>query len=345
MILDKIEKLLEEVKGLTASNAEEIEAMRLKYLSKKGEINALMADFRSVPAEQKKEVGIKINELKQTALDRINSLREQFETAEAQDDDLDLTRTAYPIGLGTRHPLTIVKNEIINIFSRMGFTLADGPEVEDDLHVFTKMNFAADHPARDMQDTFFVETNPDDVTKNILLRSHTSSVQARVMETTQPPIRIICPGRVYRNEAITARAHCFFHQIEGLYIDKNVSFTDLKQVLLTFARELFGPDTKIRLRPSYFPFTEPSAEMDISCHICGGKGCGFCKHTGWVEILGCGMVDPNVLEACGIDSKVYSGYAFGLGVERITNLKYQVSDLRLFSENDVRFLREFEAAN
>lgn len=345
MILDKIEKLLEEVKGLTASNAEEIEAMRLKYLSKKGEINALMADFRSVPAEQKKEVGIKINELKQTALDRINSLREQFETAEAQDDDLDLTRTAYPIELGTRHPLTIVKNEIINIFSRMGFTLADGPEVEDDLHVFTKMNFAADHPARDMQDTFFVETNPDDVTKNILLRSHTSSVQARVMETTQPPIRIICPGRVYRNEAITARAHCFFHQIEGLYIDKNVSFTDLKQVLLTFARELFGPETKIRLRPSYFPFTEPSAEMDISCHICGGKGCGFCKHTGWVEILGCGMVDPNVLEACGIDSKVYSGYAFGLGVERITNLKYQVSDLRLFSENDVRFLREFEAAN
>lgn len=345
MILDKIEKLLEEVKGLTASNAEEIEAMRLKYLSKKGEINALMADFRNVPAEQKKEVGIKINELKQTALERINSLREQFETAEAQDDDLDLTRTAYPIELGTRHPLTIVKNEIINIFSRMGFTLADGPEVEDDLHVFTKMNFAADHPARDMQDTFFVESNPDDVTKNILLRSHTSSVQARVMETTQPPIRIICPGRVYRNEAITARAHCFFHQIEGLYIDKNVSFTDLKQVLLTFARELFGPDTKIRLRPSYFPFTEPSAEMDLSCHICGGKGCGFCKHTGWVEILGCGMVDPNVLELCGIDSKVYSGYAFGLGVERITNLKYQVSDLRMFSENDVRFLREFESAN
>ena len=345
MILDKIEKLLEEVKGLTASNAEEIEAMRLKYLSKKGEINALMADFRNVPAEQKKEVGIKINELKQTALERINSLREQFETAEAQDDDLDLTHTAYPIELGTRHPLTIVKNEIINIFSRMGFTLADGPEVEDDLHVFTKMNFAADHPARDMQDTFFVESNPDDVTKNILLRSHTSSVQARVMETTQPPIRIICPGRVYRNEAITARAHCFFHQIEGLYIDKNVSFTDLKQVLLTFARELFGPDTKIRLRPSYFPFTEPSAEMDISCHICGGKGCGFCKHTGWVEILGCGMVDPNVLELCGIDSKVYSGYAFGLGVERITNLKYQVSDLRMFSENDVRFLREFESAN
>lgn len=345
MILDKIAELLNEVKNLNAANADEIEALRLKYLSKKGEINALMADFRNVAAEHKKEVGIKINELKQTAIERINALREQCETADTQDDSLDLTRTAYPIRLGTRHPLTIVKNEIVDIFSRMGFTIADGPEVEDDLHVFTKMNFAADHPARDMQDTFFVEQNPDDVTKNILLRSHTSSVQARVMETTQPPIRVICPGRVYRNEAITARAHCFFHQIEGLYIDKNVSFTDLKQVLLTFARELFGADTKIRLRPSYFPFTEPSAEMDISCHICGGKGCGFCKHTGWVEILGCGMVDPNVLDMCGIDSSVYSGYAFGLGVERITNLKYQVSDLRMFSENDVRFLREFEAAN
>lgn len=330
---------------MTASNAEEIEALRLKYLSKKGEINAVMVDFRTVPAEQKKEVGMKINELKQTALERLNALRDALGNNENGCQDMDLTRTAYPINLGTRHPLTIVKNEIIDIFSRLGFTLADGPEVEDDLHVFTKMNFAADHPARDMQDTFFVEQNPNDVTKNILLRSHTSSVQARVMETSQPPIRIICPGRVYRNEAITARAHCFFHQIEGLYIDKNVSFTDLKQVLLTFAREMFGADTKIRLRPSYFPFTEPSAEMDISCHICGGKGCGFCKHTGWVEILGCGMVDPNVLELCGIDSKVYTGYAFGLGVERITNLKYQVSDLRMFSENDVRFLEEFEAAN
>lgn len=345
MILDKIASLLEEVKEMKATNAEEIEALRLKYLSKKGEINAVMADFRNVPAEQKKEVGMKINELKQTATERLNALRDALDTNDDAEQGLDLTRTAYPIELGTRHPLTIVKNEIIDIFSRMGFTLADGPEVEDDLHVFTKMNFAADHPARDMQDTFFVEQNPNDVTKNILLRSHTSSVQARVMETSQPPIRIICPGRVYRNEAITARAHCFFHQIEGLYIDKNVSFTDLKQVLLTFAREMFGPDTKIRLRPSYFPFTEPSAEMDISCHICGGKGCGFCKHTGWVEILGCGMVDPNVLEKCGIDSKVYSGYAFGLGVERITNLKYQVSDLRMFSENDVRFLDEFEAAN
>ncbi len=304
-----------------------------------------MADFRNVPAEQKKEVGIKINELKQTATERINTLREQCETADTQEEGMDLTRSAYPIDLGTRHPLTIVKNEIIDIFSRMGFILADGPEVEDDLHVFTKMNFAADHPARDMQDTFFVEQNADDVTKNIVLRSHTSSVQARYMETSQPPIRIISPGRVYRNEAITARAHCFFHQVEGLYIDKDVSFTDLKQVLLSFAREMFGADTKIRLRPSYFPFTEPSAEMDISCHICGGKGCGFCKHTGWVEILGCGMVDPNVLEQCGIDSKVYSGYAFGMGVERITNLKYQVSDLRMFSENDTRFLEEFKSAN
>ena len=345
MILDKIEQLLKEVSELSASNAEEIEALRLKYLSKKGEINALMQDFRNVAADEKKTVGIRINELKQMAFDRINSLRENLETAEAQSDNIDLTRSAYPIKLGTRHPLTIVKNEIIDIFSRMGFVLADGPEVEDDLHVFTKMNFAADHPARDMQDTFFVSQHPDDVTKNMILRSHTSSVQARVMETQQPPIRVICPGRVYRNEAITARAHCFFHQVEGLYIDKNVSFTDLKQVLLSFAREMFGPDTKIRLRPSYFPFTEPSAEMDISCFICGGEGCGFCKHTGWVEILGCGMVDPNVLELCGIDSKVYSGYAFGMGVERIANLKYRVNDLRLFSENDTRFLEEFEAAN
>ncbi len=345
MILEKIESLLAEIKTLTATTADETEALRLKYLSKKGAINALMADFRNVPAEQKAAVGVKINELKQTALDTINALRERCEAGAEGDDGVDLSRTAYPVRLGTRHPLTIVKNEIIDIFSRMGFTLADGPEVEDDLHVFTKMNFAADHPARDMQDTFFVDARPDDVAKSILLRSHTSSVQARVMETTQPPIRVICPGRVYRNEAITARAHCFFHQIEGLYIDKNVSFTDLKQVLLTFSREMFGADTRIRLRPSYFPFTEPSAEMDISCHICGGPGCGFCKHTGWVEILGCGMVDPNVLELCGIDSKVYSGYAFGLGVERITNLKYQVADLRMFSENDVRFLKEFEAAH
>ena len=346
MLLAKIESLITEIEGLHANTAEEIEALRLKYLSKKGEVNALMQDFKNVAADDKKTVGMKINALKALAFDKINGLRAELESGSQQTEDLDLTRTPYPVTLGTRHPLSIVRNEIVEIFQRMGFTLADGPEVEDDLHIFTKMNFAADHPARDMQDTFFVEESRlNDVTKNILLRSHTSSVQARVMERQQPPIRVICPGRVYRNEAITARAHCFFHQIEGLYIDENVSFTDLKQVMLTFARELFGPDTKIRLRPSYFPFTEPSAEMDISCHICGGVGCGFCKHTGWVEILGCGMVDPNVLELCGIDSKKYSGYAFGLGVERITNLKYQVSDLRMFSENDKRFLEEFEAAN
>ena len=345
MLLEKIEALLKEVSTLTASNAEEIEQLRLKYLSRKGEINALMQDFRNVAAEDKKTVGMKINELKQLAFDHINALKEQLENGAEEADDLDLTRTPYPIQLGTRHPLTIVKHEIIDIFQRMGFTLAAGPEIDDDLHVFTKLNFAADHPARDMQDTFFIETNPDDVAKNVILRSHTSNDQAHYMETHQPPIRVICPGRVYRNEAISARAHCFFHQVEGLYIDKNVSFTDLKQVLLSFAREMFGPDTKIRLRPSYFPFTEPSAEMDISCHICGGEGCGFCKHTGWVEILGCGMVDPNVLEACGIDSTQYTGYAFGMGVERITNLKYRVADLRMFSENDTRFLREFEAAH
>lgn len=344
-MLEKIEELLKEVNNLKASNAEEIEQLRLKYLSKKGEITALMADFRNVAADQKKVVGMKINELKQAAMQKINELKEQNAEAEESADDIDLTRSAYPIALGTRHPLTIVKNQIIDIFQRMGFTLAEGPEIDDDLHVFTKLNFAADHPARDMQDTFFIEQSASEVTRNILLRSHTSNDQSRIMERQQPPIRVICPGRVYRNEAISARAHCFFHQLEGLYIDKNVSFTDLKQVLLTFARELFGPDTKIRLRPSYFPFTEPSAEMDISCHICGGKGCGFCKHTGWVEILGCGMVDPNVLEACGIDSKVYTGYAFGLGIERITNLKYRVADLRMFSENDVRFLDEFVSAD
>ena len=344
MLLEKISALLDEVRGLRASSLEEIEILRQRYLSKKGVIAGLMADFRGVPSDEKREIGIRLNALKQAAFDHINSLRESLSDVSSGGEQLDLTRTSYPISLGTRHPLTVVTNEIINIFTRMGFTLADGPEVEDDLHIFTKMNFAADHPARDMQDTFFVEQHPNDVTKNILLRSHTSSVQARVMENTQPPIRVICPGRVYRNEAITARAHCFFHQLEGLYVDRDVSFTDLKQVLLTFARELFGEGTDIRLRPSYFPFTEPSAEMDITCHICGGKGCGFCKHTGWVEILGCGMVDPNVLELCGIDSEKYSGYAFGLGIERITNLKYRVSDLRMFSENDVRFLKEFEAA-
>ena len=325
---------------LAAADEKELEALRIKYLGKKGLLNDLMADFRNVPAEQKRETGQKINALKTALQDKLNDLRQSLATKEDSHDDLDLTRTPYPIQLGTRHPLSIVKNEIIDIFSRLGFSMADGPEVEDDWHVFSSMNFAEDHPARDMQDTFFVEQHPD-----IVLRTHTSSVQSRVMEHTQPPIRVICPGRVYRNEAISARAHCFFHQVEGLYIDEDVSFTDLKQVLLTFAREMFGPDTKIRLRPSYFPFTEPSAEMDISCNICGGTGCAFCKQTGWVEILGCGMVDPNVLEANGIDSKKYKGYAFGMGVERITNLKYQVKDLRLFSENDVRFLDEFVSAN
>ena len=339
-MIEKIQKMMTEISGLQAHSSEEVEALRIKYLSKKGEISALMADFRNVPADMKKELGMKLNELKNAALDKINALKSSAATEEAAGSHVDLTRTPYPIALGTRHPLTIVKNEIVDIFSRLGFTLAEGPEVEDDWHVYSSMNFADDHPARDMQDTFFVESHPD-----IILRSHTSSVQACVMEKAQPPIRIICPGRVYRNEAISARAHCFFHQVEGLYIDKNVSFKDLKQVLLLFAQEMFGADTKIRLRPSYFPFTEPSAEMDISCNICGGEGCSFCKHTGWVEILGCGMVDPAVLEANGIDSSIYTGYAFGMGIERITNLKYQVKDLRMFSENDVRFLDEFQSAN
>ena len=339
-MIEKIEQLISEINNLKAQSAEELESLRLKYLSKKGAINDLMADFRNVPAESKREVGQKLNELKNLAQEKINSLKEAFEAKKAVDEKPDLTRTAYPVELGTRHPLNIVKNEIIEIFSRLGFVLADGPEVEDDWHVFSAMNFAEDHPARDMQDTFFVEAHPD-----IILRTHTSSVQSRVMEVSEPPIRIICPGRVYRNEAISYRAHCFFHQVEALYVDKHVSFADLKQVLLYFAQQMFGPDTKIRLRPSYFPFTEPSAEMDISCNICGGKGCPFCKGTGWVEILGCGMVDPNVLELNGINSKEYSGFALGMGIERITNLKYQVKDLRMFSENDIRFLKEFESAN
>ncbi|MBP5377579.1 MAG: phenylalanine--tRNA ligase subunit alpha [Bacteroidaceae bacterium] len=339
-MLEKIQKLLAEVEQLKANNADEIEALRIKYLSKKGEITALMNDFRNVPAEQKKEVGIKINELKNRAMEIINGLKQSVQQSDGEEADIDITRTAYPVELGTRHPLTIVKNEIVDIFSRLGFSLAEGPEVEDDWHVFSSMNFAEDHPARDMQDTFFVEAHPD-----IILRTHTSSVQSRVMEHTQPPIRIICPGRVYRNEAISARAHCFFHQVEGLYVDTDVSFTDLMQVLLLFAREMFGEDTQIRMRPSYFPFTEPSAEMDVSCTLCKGKGCSMCKGSGWLEILGCGMVHPNVLELNGIDSTKYKGYAFGMGIERIANLKYQVKDLRLFSENDLRFLKEFEAAN
>lgn len=339
-MLEKINSLKGVIEALNAATKDEVEALRIKYLSKKGEVSSLFNDFRNVPNEQKKEIGQKLNELKTLATEKINALREAIENSQSEDSTIDLTRTAAPAPLGKRHPISLVRNEIIDIFSRLGFTIAEGPEIEDDWHVFSSLNFADDHPARDMQDTFFIQRNPD-----VLLRTHTSSVQSRVMTTTQPPIRIICPGRVYRNEAISARAHCFFHQIEGLYIDKNISFADLKQTLLYFAREMFGPETQIRLRPSYFPFTEPSAEMDISCHLCGGKGCNFCKHTGWVEILGCGMVDPNVLEACEIDSKVYSGYALGMGVERITNLKYRVKDLRMFSENDVRFLDEFEAAH
>lgn len=339
-MLDKINALKAEVEALKASSAEEVEALRLKYLSKKGAVNQLMADFRNVAADQKKAIGMAINELKTLATDKINALKEATELAKDGVNEIDLTRTATPMPLGTRHPLSLVRQEIISIFGRLGYAVEQGPEIEDDWHVFSALNFAADHPARDMQDTFFIQRNPD-----VLLRTHTSSVQTRVMERSKPPIRILCPGRVYRNEAISARAHCFFHQVEGLYVDKGVSFADLKQSLLYFAREMFGPETKIRLRPSYFPFTEPSAEMDISCNLCGGKGCSFCKGTGWVEILGCGMVDPNVLEACGIDSKEYSGFAFGMGVERITNLKYRVNDLRLFSENDRRFLNEFTHAH
>ena len=343
MLLEKIEQLLKEVSTLSAQNADEVEQLRLKYLSKKGEINALMADFRNVAADQKKTVGIKINELKKNAQDKINQLREQVQTKETSGEELDLSRTAYPIPLGTRHPLSIVRNEIINIFQRMGFTLFHGPEIDDDKHVFTMLNFAADHPARDMQDTFFIE-RPDasDVTKNVLLRSHTSGDEAHYMESHQPPIRIICPGRVYRNEAISARAHCFFHQVEGLYVDRGVSFTDLKQVLLTFAREMFGPDTKIRLRPSFFPFTEPSVEVDVTCSECRGKGCRVCKGTGWIEVLGCGMVNPKVLEMCGIDSKKYSGFAFGIGIERIAMLKYGINNMGLLFENDLRFLKQFQ---
>ncbi|MBB4035142.1 phenylalanyl-tRNA synthetase alpha chain [Dysgonomonas hofstadii] len=338
-MIDKINKLLSEIENLKVGKVEEIEALRIKYLSKKGEISTLMNDFRNVASDQKREVGMKLNELKEKAQTRINELKDSFENNQTTDDSIDLTRTAAPVTLGTRHPMSVVKKQICDIFRHLGFSIAEGPEIEDDWHVFSALNFADDHPARDMQDTFFIAHNPE-----ILLRTHTSSVQVRVMEKQEPPIRIICPGRVYRNEAISYRAHCFFHQVEALYIGKDISFADLKQALLYFAKEMFGADTKIRLRPSYFPFTEPSAEMDISCNICGGKGCPFCKHTGWVEILGCGMVDPNVLESCGIDSKVYSGYALGMGIERITNLKYRVSDLRLFSENDKRFLEQFESA-
>ena len=335
----KIDELLKRVEEFHPKAAAEIEDFRVKMLGKKGELTALMEVFKSVAPERKRELGQKLNNLKQTALGRINALREEFaaSAASAPAED-DLTRTGTAEELGSRHPISIVRNQIVDIFSRLGYTVAEGPEIEDDWHVFSALNFPPEHPARDMQDTFFIEKHPD-----ILLRTHTSSIQVRTMERQKPPIRVICPGRVFRNEAISYRAHCIFHQVEGLYIDRNVSFADLKQSLLYFAKEMFGEDTRIRMRPSYFPFTEPSAEVDVSCNLCGGKGCNVCKGTGWLEILGCGMVDPNVLSANGIDPNEYSGFAFGMGVERIAMLKFGVPDLRLYFENDVRFLHQFDS--
>ncbi|MCD8102318.1 MAG: phenylalanine--tRNA ligase subunit alpha [Alistipes sp.] len=339
-MIAKIEELLRRVEDFRPKAEAELEEFRIKLLGKKGELTALMDEFRTVAPEMKRELGQKINTLKTAALDRINTLKQEFATAgSAQGGTDDLTRPGTNDYPGSRHPISIVRNEMVEIFARLGYTVADGPEIEDDWHVFSALNFPEDHPARDMQDTFFIEKNPD-----ILLRTHTSSIQVRVMETQKPPIRVICPGRVFRNEAISSRSHCIFHQVEGLYIDRNVSFADLKQSLLYFAKEMFGEDSKIRLRPSFFPFTEPSAEMDVSCNLCGGKGCNVCKGTGWLEILGCGMVDPNVLEACGIDSTRYTGFAFGMGIERIAMLKFGVRDIRLFFENDVRFLRQFSPA-
>jgi phenylalanyl-tRNA synthetase alpha chain len=338
-MLDKINSLLAEIEEFSAKSKEHVEEYRIKWLSKKGQVTSLFDDFKTVAPEMKREVGQKLNELKIKAQDKINELNESFEMQNDIDvsTQFDLTTPSDPsIVLGSRHPLSIVKNQIIDVFARIGFTVSDGREIEDDWHNFTALNTPENHPARDMQDTFYVNINPE-----MVLRTQTSSVQVHVMENQQPPIRTISPGRVYRNEAISARAHCQFHQIEGLYIDEHVSFADLKQTLNFFAKELFGTETKIRMRPSYFPFTEPSAEVDISCTLCKGGGCNVCKHTGWVEILGCGMVDPQVLDNCGIDSKKYTGFAFGMGIERITMLKYRVKDLRLFFENDVRFLNQF----
>lgn len=334
---DKISNILEEVKKFNADNLDQLEAFRIKYLSKKGIVTGLFSDFKNVAPEQRKEMGQLMNGLKNAVQEKIVTLKEGLEKTTESVNKPDLTLPAEAT-LGSRHPLSIVRNEIIDIFARIGFTVSEGPEIEDDFHNFSALNFPADHPARDMQDTFFIEKDPD-----IALRTHTSSVQVRVMENTTPPIRTISPGRVFRNEAISARAHCIFHQVEGLYVDTDVSFADLKQTLYYFAKELFGEKTKTRFRPSYFPFTEPSAEMDISCNICGGSGCNICKYSGWVEILGCGMVDPNVLDSCGIDSDKYTGFAFGMGIERITMLKYQINDLRLFFENDVRFLNQFKS--
>jgi len=338
-MIDRIKQLGEELNKLTAATLDEVEALRIKYISKKGLVSQLFNDFKTVPNEQKREIGLLLNELKNKALDKINQLKEEMESASESGNEMDLTMPGSPVATGARHPLSVVKNEIIEIFKRLGFTIAEGPEIEDDWHVFSALNFPPEHPARDMQDTFFIKKDPD-----VLLRTHTSSIQVRVTETSKPPIRILAPGRVFRNEAISARAHCIFHQIEALYIDKEVSFADLKQTLLYFAKELFGPETEIRLRPSFFPFTEPSAEMDVSCSLCHGKGCNVCKYTGWLEILGCGMVDPNVLESAGIDPKEYSGFALGMGIERIAMLKYGIRDLRLYFENDVRFLKQFESA-
>lgn len=338
-MLEKIKSLQDEIKNAVAFTKEEVEELRIKYVSKKGSISQLFESFKDISIEQKKEIGKAINDLKDFAFEKINTLKEIFESAENNDSSVDLTKPGEPLRLGTRHPLSLVKNEIISIFGRLGYVVSEGPEIEDDWHVFSALNFALEHPARDMQDTFFIEKSPD-----VLLRTHTSSVQIRVMECTQPPIRAIFPGRVFRNEAISARSHCIFHQIEGLYVDENVSFADMKQTLLHFAREFFGENTQIRLRPSYFPFTEPSAEMDVSCSICGGKGCNVCKNSGWLEIMGCGMVDPDVLENCNIDSKKYTGFAFGMGIERIAMLRYGIKDIRNFFENDIRFLKQFESA-
>ncbi|HDO27017.1 MAG TPA: phenylalanine--tRNA ligase subunit alpha [Bacteroidetes bacterium] len=336
---ETIAKYFKEAEAFSTDNPEQLEQFRIKFLSKKGLIPALFGEFKNVAPAERKEIGQMINNLKQAVQEKIITLKSQVEQkADQPAAGRDLTLPAAE-AIGTRHPLSLVRNEIIDIFSRIGFSVSEGPEIEDDFHNFSALNFPDEHPARDMQDTFFIEKGPD-----ILLRTHTSSVQVRVMQKTQPPIRTLSPGRVFRNEAISARAHCIFHQVEGLYVDTQVSFADLKQTLYFFAREMFGQYTKTRFRPSYFPFTEPSAEMDISCNICGGKGCNICKYTGWVEILGCGMVDPNVLEACDIDSEKYTGFAFGMGIERIAMLKYRVNDLRLYFENDIRFLRQFQAS-
>ena len=340
-MINLIDKLLKDIQEVQVKTAQEVEQLRVSLLGKKGEITKLFEEFRNVPAESKKEFGRRLNELKNAATAKIEELRQNLEdSAGASECSFDMTMPGDTFELGSRHPISITREEIISIFKKLGYSLAEGPEIEDDHHVFEALNFPPEHPARDMQDTFFISNgvNP------ILLRTHTSSVQVRTMETQKPPIRVICPGRVFRNEAISARAHCIFHQVEGLYIDKGVSFADLKQSILLFVKEMFGPDTKIRMRPSYFPFTEPSTEVDISCNICGGKGCNICKGTGWLEIMGAGMVDPNVLSACGIDPNEYTGFAFGMGVERIAMLKWQVKDLRLFFENDIRFLKEFETS-